>query len=128
MRHTFQSIPIYVSDEKTRYFLFDILLPHEYDEASILLVSRLLIQLRNDCNNDRHEINRMVAQFLESLPFFSFNYFFFQQPQEDVVRYSDIGITSLHIGDKTFSVSTKENDECIVCMTLMKVYLNGTHD
>jgi hypothetical protein len=120
--YKFRSLPVTVADETQRYDLFDILLPYEYDEESILLVTRLLGQLRSECNNDRNQISRMVSQFLDSLPFFNFNYLFFATPREKN-QFSETGITYLYIGDKQFTLSTIDHDECMICITLMKVYL-----
>jgi hypothetical protein len=120
---SFRMVPVYVSDEESRYFLFDMLLPHQYDEKYILLISRLFLQLRGELNNDKHNIDRVVASFFDSLPFYSFNFFYFHDIQEQQRRFSDKGILCIHVGDKTFTLSSMENEEAIVCMTFMKTYI-----
>lgn len=121
---SFRMVPIYVSDEESRYFLFDMLLPHDYDEKTILLISRLFLQLRCDLNNDKHNIDRVIAGFFDSLPFYSFNFFYFHDIQEQQQRFSDKGISCIHVGDKTFTISSMEHEEAVVCMTFMKMYFD----
>lgn len=118
---TFLSIPVFVSDSHTRYFLFDIHFQEKYNEESLLLVTRLLSQLRQEFNSDKNNIDRVLVQFFESLPFYSFNYFFFSNLTYQT-RYSDEGITTLHVGDKSFALSSIENDEILLCMALSTVY------
>ena len=118
---SFLSIPVFVSDNHTRYFLFDIHFPEKYEEDSLLLVTRLLVQLRHEFISDKKHIDRVLVGFFESLPFFSFNYFFFNNPTQQT-RFSEEGVSKLHIGDKSFELSSTDNDETLFCLALSKVY------
>ena len=121
---SFFSIPIYVSDNHTRYFLFDIHFPEKYCEESLVTVTRFLVRLRQDFISDKKNIDRVIASFFDSLPFFGFNYFFFH-PQQQLSRYSDEGIDKLLIGEKSLQLSGVENDELSVglVLALAKGYL-----
>ena len=118
---SFLSIPVFVSDDHTRYFLFDIHFPEKYNEESLLLVTRLIVQLRHEFISDKKYIDRVLVGFFESLPFFSFNYFFFNNPTQQT-RFSEEGVKKLHIGENTFELSSIEQDEILLCLALSKVY------
>jgi hypothetical protein len=119
---TYHSIPVYVSDEHTKYFLFDIYLPETYDEESILLVTRIIEQLRHDFILDKKNIDRTISSFLNTLPFYSFNFLHFQVNQS-TSRYTEEGLTTFYIGEKFFPLSTVEKDDLLICLTLAAVYV-----
>lgn len=120
---TYHSIPVYVSDEHTKYFLFDIYLPETYDEESILLVTRIIEQLRHDFILDKKNIDRTISSFLDTLPFYSFNFLHFQVKQSSNVRFTEEGLTTFYIGEKFFPLSTVEKDDLLICLALAAVYV-----
>jgi hypothetical protein len=121
MSISFRTIPIFVSDSSVRYFLFDVLLPTTFSETSTLACTSMLQSLRYQLVNQK-SIDTTVASWLDTLPFVQFNHLFLPT-STTLLRTSDDAVTTLHVGDTCFSLSTMENDDTIMCMTIMKVYL-----
>ena len=121
MSVSFRTIPIFVSDSTVRYFLFDLLLPTTFSETSISSCVSMLQSLRYQLVNQKL-IDTTVATWLDTLPFVQFNYLFLPT-SNTLLRTSDDAVSTLHVGDTSFSLSTMENDDMIMCMTIMKVYL-----
>jgi len=119
---TFHLIPVYVSDEHTKYFLFDIYLPEKYNEKSLLLVTRIIEQLRNEFILDKKNIDRTFFAFLDTLPFYSFNFLHFHEKPADI-RYTEEGLTTFYIGEKTIPLSSIEKDDLMICLALAEVYV-----
>jgi hypothetical protein len=121
MSVSFRTIPIFVSDSSVRYFLFDLLLPTSFSETSISSCVYMLQSLRYQLVNQK-SIDTTVASWLDTLPFVQFNYLFLPT-SNTLLRTSDEVVTTLHVGDTNFPLSTMEKDDIVMCMTIMKVYL-----
>jgi hypothetical protein len=121
MSVSFRTIPIFVSDATVRYFLFDVLLPTSFSETSTLSCVSMLQSLRYQLVNQK-SIDTTVASWLDTLPFVQFNHLFLPT-SNTLLRTSDETVSTLHVGDTSFSLSTMENDDTVMCMSIMKVYL-----
>lgn len=118
MSISFFKIPILVDD----HFLFDILLPKEMNEHSILIILSLLSKIRQLFYNEKH-IDRILSEFLDSQPFTIFNYLFLKE-KDDINVVSPLKIIS--IGDKKLSLNNQEHSDfyfhTLICIHLLNYY------
>lgn len=121
---TFYKIPISISDSTTTFHLFDILLPSECNEYTILSVLSLLCKLRPLFSNQKN-VEGTIVSFLDSQPFIIFNYILIPDI-EDKTRVSLDGIKLIHIGEKKYSINNQEQSDFyfngMLCMDFMKLY------
>jgi len=119
MSISFFKIPILIDD----YFLFDILLPKEINENSMLLILSLLSKIRQILYNQKN-IERIIVEFLESQPFTIFNYIFLRENKDFLISLEPL--KNISIGDKKFSLNSQEHSDfyfhTLVCMHLLNYY------
>jgi len=119
MSISFFKIPISIDD----HFLFDILLPKEVNDHSMLLILSFLSKIRQILYNQKN-IERIIVEFLDSQPFTMFNYIFLRENKEDLIALEPL--KNISIGDKKFSLNSQEHSDfyfhTLVCMHLLNYY------
>jgi hypothetical protein len=118
MSISFFKIPILVDE----HFLFDILLPKEMSEHSILIILTLLSKIRQLFYNEKN-IDRILSEFLDCQPFTIFNYLLLKE-KDNVNIVNPLKMIS--IGDKKLSLNNQEHSDfyfhTVVCIQLLNYY------
>jgi hypothetical protein len=122
---TFFKIPVSVEDLNETYYLFDILLPTEFDENLLLMVLSFLSKIRSIFYNQKN-IDQLLSTFLDSQSFIYFNFLYMNQIDDN--RISNEGLKYIKLGLKKISLNNQEKSDfyfnSVICMELMKFYSN----
>lgn len=122
---TFFKIPVSVEDLNETYYLFDILLPTEFDENLLLMVLSFLSKIRSIFCNQKN-IDQLLSTFLDSQSFIYFNFLYMNQIDDN--RTSNEGLKYIKLGFKKISLNNQEKSDfyfnSVICMELMKFYSN----
>ena len=119
---SFTKLPIYVADSET-YHLFDVLLPTEFNEQTILQILSILCKMRGVFTSK--QIDFHLSAFLDSQPYITFNHIYLPDVKDEP-RVSKDTLKWIVVGDRKFSLSNQETSDfyfhSVCCMLIMQKY------
>lgn len=115
-----KAIPVWISNEKERVMVFDLLLPMAFHEESIRQIMSFLKRFRPAMSHHTR-IDLALSEFLDTQPYVCFNYILMPSPCDP--RETASPVTQFCIGDECASLSVYDSDQDDLYMMLMKQYI-----
>ncbi len=115
-----KAIPVWLSNEKERFMVFDLLLPMAFKEESIRQISSFLSRFRL-AMSQQMRIDAALSEFLDSQPYVCFNYILMPNPCEP--REAVTPVNRFCIGDECTSLSIYDSDQEALYVMLMRQYV-----
>jgi hypothetical protein len=115
-----KAIPVWLSNEKERFMVFDLLLPMAFHEETIRQIMSFLSRFRLALSQQTR-IDAALSEFLDSQPYVCFNYILMPTPCEP--RKATSPVTRFCIGDECTSLSIYDSDQEALYVMLMRQYV-----
>ena len=115
-----KAIPVWISNDKERFMVFDLLLPMVFQEEPVRQIMSFLSRFRLAMSHQTR-IDVALSEFLDTQPYACFNYIMMPIPCDP--REAKTTVTQFCIGDECTSLSICESDQDALYLMLMRQYV-----